>query len=102
MEAAAAEAHVIPTSSISMAKKVGTPKKKVVASRKKSVPGSRARTELSHAVRVPKLAIGFAPTASGRLFAPVSRSAPVVPPSKIKSGIRSARRQIEESIEEVL
>lgn len=85
-----------------MAKKVTTPKKKVVTARKKSARGVKHPTELSHAIRVPKLEVGFAPTESGRLFAPVSRSAPVVPASKIKSGIRSARRQIEESLEEVL
>jgi len=85
-----------------MTKKLSTAKKKVVVARKKGARAVRRQTEQSRAIRVPKLDFGFAPTESGRLFAPVSRSAPVVPPSKLKSGIRSARRQIEESLEEVL
>lgn len=85
-----------------MTKRASAPKKKAVVSRKKSLRSGRTQAELSHSIRIPKIDIGFGPTESGRLFAPVSRSSPPVQPSRIKSGIRSARRQIEESLEELL
>lgn len=87
---------------VSMAKTVVSPKKRVISARNKGVHAVRKPTASPHVLSKPKLELGFARTESGRLYAPIARTSSVVAPSKIKAGIRTARRQIEESLEEVL